>query len=159
LVFDMLNKLMNNDRMAENVGLKDEKLVVPQNPIVKVVDAAKIVDDKGNLIFDEFSFIQPDTTHNEHFMLALPNVSASDLDALKRNLRRDADGANLDLHVSIYGSLEESQDKETDSWEIGWDDGSRVWLNIYPKEFFQIPGAKQAFENQIVPKFVDSYSE
>lgn len=144
--------------MTENVGLKDEKIVVPQSPIVKVIDAAKIADDKGNLIFDEFSFIQPDT-FNEHFILAVPNVSSSDLDALKRNLRRDADGANLDLMVSIYGSLDGSQGKETDSWNIGWDDGNRVWLNIYPKEFFQLPGAKQVFEDQIVPDFIDSYSE
>ena len=144
--------------MTENVGLKDEKLVVPQSPIVKVVDAAKIADDKGKLVFDEFSFIQPDT-FNEHFILAVPNVSSSDLDALKRSLRRDADGASLDLNVSINGSLEGSRGKETDHWTIGWDDGSRVYLDIYPKEFFRLPGAKQVFEDQIVPDFIDRYSE
>jgi hypothetical protein len=144
--------------MTENVDLKSEKLIVPQSPIVKVVDAAKIVDDKGDLIFNEFEFIQPGT-FDENFILAVPNVSASDLDVLKKNLRRDADGANLDLRVSIYGSLEGSQGKETDHWEIGWDDGNRVFLDIYPKEFFQSSGAKQAFEDQIVPDFIKYHSE
>jgi hypothetical protein len=77
------------------------------------------------------------------------------LDALKRDLRRDADGDSLDLSAIIYSSLKGTDSIVKARWELGWDDGDSVFVHIYPKEFFDSqPDAREIFDQKIVPSLL-----
>ena len=140
--------------MSEKTSdIKSENNGFSTDPRIKFIEDAEIINDKGDLIFDEFSFIRPDT-QDDHFIIATPNIPLVKLDDLKRNFRRDADGGNLDLSVSIHTSIDNTPDKGDGSWEMGWDDGDRVYVDIYPKEFFESQtNAREVFEQEIVPSF------
>ena len=121
-------------------------------PWLRVIESNSVCNDKGEPNFDGFDFTDKDYDCS-HFVIATPNISRYELDDLKRILTRDASNCDLDMGVSISGSLEGEKGKEVDRWELGWDDMRRVSIDVYPKEFFESqPNTKEVFVQKIVPQ-------
>jgi len=128
---------------------------ITKNPRLLIIEEPKITNESGDLIFDSYKFLQEAWSEGS-VILATPNVPLSDLEPVKKAFSRDADGDNLDLTAAIYSSIDGgSSSKETDRWEIGWDDGTRVFVRVYPKEFFDSqPNAREIFDQKIVPSLL-----
>lgn len=146
--------------MSETGNVNQEQTPFNQHDWVRYFDGDHVCDEQGKLNFEDFDFTEKDYD-TTHFVIIAPNVSAHQLEReLKPVLSKDADQSELDLGVSIVGSLnEKGKEEEIGRWELGWDDYRRVSIDVFPKEFFDSDAnAKDVLKDVILPK-IASWNE
>ncbi len=108
-----------------------------------------IVDAEGKLCFDLYKLYEEGWA-NGTIILATPNIPLGGLFKLRKEVATLANTENLDLDVIVATKFDKDGDPvETSRWRLGWDDGRQIYIHLFPKEFFDLPGANEVYENWV----------
>lgn len=112
------------------------------------VEATSIKDAEGHLCFNLYKLYE-ESWPSGRIILATPNIPIAQLEELQKQIRTLANAESLDLDVIIAMAIEDGKPKETKRWRLGWDDGTQIFMHLFPQEFFQLPGAEGVYNQWV----------
>lgn len=108
---------------------------------ILVWTAEKITNFRGELSFDPWIFIESQLAAGKEVVFVFPNVSASDLGALKSNLAAAASAESIDMTALLHSHKENGEEIVAERWEFGFTGGpTYLFVRIFAMEFFREGG-------------------